>query len=154
MHPMQFCALKFTNALKCYRQLGLHFFCIEKKMHVLAIVGGSTTVNYIIEQAQSNHNSSKRLVKPDLYRNSYLYRAASLCQNVKIYTRFWDIPKPWNFFFNNALQFSTCWLSQRNSMVQFFLCAAQWAIMSKKLQFQMCVWVVARFPQRLNSTVC
>ena len=30
MHPMQFLALKFTNAFKCYRQLhlGLHFFCM------------------------------------------------------------------------------------------------------------------------------
>ena len=32
-----------------------------------------------------------------------------------------------------------------------FWCCAQWAKTRKKFQFQMCVWVVARLPQRLKT---
>ena len=34
-----------------------------------------------------------------------------------------------------------------------FVPSSQWAKTRKKIQFQMCVWVVARLPQRLKSTI-
>ena len=55
----------------------------------------------------------------------------------------------WNFFLNRKIQRSK--FGRRFCFVHLF-CPTMSQKLEKKFQFQMCIWVVARLPQRLKST--